>query len=111
MTPKELHDFLFHLYDYADYLAEQITPNNPDNNAYLASLGYIEDMMDIYGRGLIRQSAEQGGLDSSASLTEAHRRIDLLRKRMSYLRKTYSFDDAIGQAEKRLSRNWTSSQA
>jgi hypothetical protein len=107
MQPKELHDFLFKLYDYADYLIAELTKGNcSDANVYIASLVYIEDMMDTYGRSLVSQSMITLGADQGESLAEAHRRIDHLRQDMMQLRKEYDFNNAIEQAEKRLSRNW-----
>jgi hypothetical protein len=92
MNLKQLYDFLFSLYDYADYLADNISPENMDNNSYFMSLIYIEEMMDSYGRGLIHRTALSINASDTESLAEAHRRIDLLRKRIRDLRSRYDFN-------------------
>ncbi len=115
MDPKQLHDFLFSLYDYADYLADTISSQNDTdyNNSYYMSLLYIEDMMDKEGRMLIRRAADQITGDGHDSLSEAHHRLDLLRKRISDLRKEYSFiesasgRDIVEVRTESLVRDWS----
>lgn len=106
MDQKQLYDFLFELYDYADYLADRIQPNNPDNNNYFMSLIYIEEMMDAYGRGLINEAAHEIDQNDRDSLKEAHRRIDLLRQRINELRSTFAFDDVVTGKTQKLLRDW-----
>lgn len=107
MDQKQLYDFLFRLYDYADHLADSIKPNNPDNNNFYISLIYIEEMMDSYGRGLINETAHQINQNDRDSLKEAHRRIDLLRQRINQLRDEFDFDDVVTGKTEKLLRDWS----
>lgn len=106
MDEQTLHDFLNKMYDYADYLAAAIQPENRDNGSYFMSLIYIEDILDSYGRGLILSSAKQIGLDGSAELSEAHRRLDLLRGRIHDLAQQYNFDDDLLRKSEKFKRDW-----
>ena len=109
MHGKQLHDFLFQLYDYADSLAEQIQPGNQDNGNYFLTLVMIEGFFDRVGRGEIHKSAgeaEGQGLDAHQSLSEAHRRIDLLRSKIAALRDTYDFDETLDYASRQLAIDW-----
>lgn len=106
MGSKNVHVFLFQLYDYADYLAGKIQPGNSDNGNYFISLLYIEEMMDSYGRSLICASAKDAGADESAALSEAHRRIDLLRGRIQSLYQEFDFDEILERKTEKLLRDW-----
>lgn len=109
MNGKQLHDFLFQLYDYADTLADKIEPGNVDNGKYFLSLVAIEQMFDTYARGLVSESARQSNdpsLVDSESLKEAHQRIDKLRERIHGLSKLYNFDDVLDRERDRLGREW-----
>lgn len=113
MNNTELINFLFQLYDYADYLAQNIRPeNNPiDNNNYFMSLIYIEEMMDSYGRGLIMKAAHDDE-NYEQYRDEAHRRIGILRSKITELRNTYEFTDTtrgldvIQYKTEKLLRDW-----
>lgn len=110
MNNSELPDFLFHLYDYADYIADQIRPNNPNNGQYFLTLVFIEKMFDQYGRGLIASMAQEAdggdGDASSRALSEAHRRIDLLRERIRKLSEEYDFNETLDRAGKQVASEW-----
>jgi len=111
MQGKELHDFLFKLYDYADHLADQIQPDGDNfrNNNYFLTLVMIEKFFDRIGRGEISEAAKESGcdeLDSSKSLSEAHRRIDLLRDRIYRLVQEYDFDETLDYASRQLAVDW-----
>lgn len=118
MKGKQLHDFLFTLYDYADTVAELIQPEiqgsigaraqtHHDNAKFFLTLIYIEWIFDTYGRDLISRAAtESRELDAQASLSEAHRRIDLLRQRIDSLAHQYDFNADIDRALARLATDW-----
>lgn len=109
MKEKELRNFLFQLYDYADYLADKIQPGNLDNNNYFLTLVFIERFFDSIGRGEIHRAEVDSNdttLDPQKSLSEAHRRLDLLRDRIDALSKEYDFDDALDHVSKELAIEW-----
>lgn len=109
MHGKELHDFLFRLYDYADDIASRIQPGNPENSNYFMALVRIESYFDTMGRMEISRAAKDAaaeGIDPSASLQEAHKRIDLLRTRMQTLAAQYDFNDSLDYASRELARIW-----
>lgn len=109
MQGKELHNFLFQLYDYADYLADQIQPGNYDNDNYFLTLVFIEKYFDQIGRGEISKAAREAKskeLDPSKSLSEAHRRIDLLRNRIAALSKEYDFDETLDDTSRQIATEW-----
>ncbi len=106
MDAQTLFKFLFQLYDYADYLADNIRPDGFDNKNYFMSLLYIEEMMDSYGRGLISRTARDINENDSKSLSDAHRRIDLLRGRIRQLQTQYGFDDVINVKTQKLLQDW-----
>lgn len=106
MDSKKLYDFLFQLFDYADYLVEEINPNNPDNNNYFISLVYIEDIMDKYGRGLISKTGRELNPEDTESLEEAHRKIDFLRKKINALKTAYDFNGVVINRTESLIRDW-----
>ena len=113
MHGKELHDFLFQLYDYADDLADRIQPGNFDNGNHFLALVFIEKYFDRIGRGEINKAAKESNsknLDSSKSLSEAHRRIDLLRNRISALAQEYDFDETLEYASKQIASEWLKQQ-
>lgn len=111
MDSKKLHDFLFQLFDYADYLVEEINPNNPDNNNYFMSLIYIEDMMDKYGRGLISKTGRELNPEDTESLEDAHRRIDYLREKINLLKDIYDFNGVVSKRSDSLIRDWDRSSS
>lgn len=111
MQGRELHDFLFKLYDYADHLADQIQSggDNFHNDNYFLTLVMIEKFFDRIGRGEISEAARQAedsGLDPSRSLSEAHRRIDLLRARIDRLVQEHDFDETLNYASRQLAVDW-----
>lgn len=107
MQAEELHNFLFELYDYADYLADQITPDNDRNSAYFLNLVYIEKLFDTLGRGKIYDAAkEMGETDPGKSLSEAHRRIDKLRERIAGFVEQYDFDRALDIEATKMQLDW-----
>lgn len=108
MQGKELHDFLFQLYDFADILADKIEHGTSDNlGAQFLTLVYIEQIFDMYGRDLISQSAREASLDSGVALSEAHRRIDLLRARIQNLVETHNFNESLRQASEKILHEWS----
>lgn len=112
MTDKEVHDFLFKLYDYTDYLADKIQSGDPDSNIYFMLLVDIEYFFDSTGRGDISSAARRAaeyGLDPNKSLAEAHRRIDRLRDRINDLARAYDFDDTLDNRAKHLMSYWPKS--
>ena len=114
MHGKELHDFLFQLYDYADYLADQIQPSNPDNDNYFITLVFIEQYFDRIGRSEISRSATESKtvkIDPSKSLSEAHKRIDLLRNRIHTLAKEYDFDETLKSTGNQIASEWQKRQS
>lgn len=116
MQDRELHDFLFKLYDYADHLADHIQPDGDSfrNNNYFLTLVLIEMFFDRIGRGEISEAAklsENSELNPHESLAEAHKRIDLLRDRISNLVKEYDFDETLRYAGEKLATDWRKKQA
>lgn len=107
MHGKELHNFLFQLYDYADYLADQIRPENDRNTTYFLNLVYIEKLFDTLGRGEIYNAAkEMGEADPGKALSEAHRRIDRLRERIAGFVEQYDFDQALNIEATKMQMDW-----
>lgn len=110
--PKQLHDFLFGLFDFAAYLADDASR---DQQTCLMIVAYIEDMMDVYGRQLITQSAKDAGLNAEESLKEANKRLDIIRAVLNTsfwgeeLDNT-SMHKTIDEAARRLKRNWGTRQ-
>lgn len=113
MQPKQIHDFLFQLYDYADYLADRIEAGDPESRMFFLTLVFIEKMFDTYGRGLVSESAEEANdptLDRSESLKEAHRRIDVLRARIDQLAKINNYDNVLEDYGHQLTAEWPHSR-
>lgn len=113
MRSEELHDFLFQLYDYADYLADQIKPGNPDNESYFLTLIFIEKFFDRTGRSEVSKAAKESEgdeLDSRKSLAEAHKRIQLLRGRIRALAQEYDFDKTLDRAGREIANEWRKRQ-
>lgn len=113
MQPKQVHDFLFQLYDYADYLADRIEAGDPESRMFFLSLVFIEKMFDTYGRGLISESAHNANdpaLSGSESLTEAHRRVDVLRARIDQLAKANNYDSVLEDYSHQLATEWPHSR-
>ncbi len=109
MQGKELHDFLFKLYDYADSVADEIKPGNSENANLFLTLVFIESYFDRAGRRDIYAAAEQAtaaGVDARESLKQAHLRIDSLRSRMTSLLNEYEFDEILNATSNRLSYDW-----
>lgn len=114
MHRKDLHDFLFKLYDYADYLADQIRPGNLDNGNYFLTLVFIEKYFDLVGRGEISKASresENKEPDASKSLSEAHERIDLLRDCIRELAQEYDFDEILEGASRQIATEWLKKQS
>lgn len=109
MQGKELLDFLFHLYDYADDLADRIKPGEFDNVNYFMTLIFFEKYFDSIGRSEIHQAAEDANdpnINPHKELSEAHRRIDLLRKRIQNISQEYDFDQDLDRIGQRLAVEW-----
>lgn len=107
--PKQLHDFLFNLYEFADVLSAKIPdPQQPyATDAMLYPfMVYIEDIMDLYGRQLVVEAAKDAGLDSEVSLREAHAKLDVLREVMAKLKQIPPAVEAVDRAALRIKNNW-----
>lgn len=85
MQNKDFHDFLFKLYDFTDRLADEAESDPSQENVRILTLIFIEQYFDSIGRGEISQAARESGADAQQSLSEAHKRIDELRGRISSL--------------------------
>lgn len=111
MQPKELHDFLFKLYDFADEATtnpEVITPAEYKEGFLIAA--YIEDFMDVYGRHLIHKAATEAGLDAEESVKTAHERIDRLRAELGSFENSSELQAMMDSATARLKRNYGSKE-
>lgn len=110
MPSQELHNFLFKLYDFADYIADEIeSGRTQDVGGYFLTLVYIEQIFDRYGRGLIRNSSIAAGStqdEASVALGLAHKRIDSLRNRLETLVENGNFDKTLEDAAKALTSVW-----
>lgn len=111
MQGKKLYDFLFELYDYADYIGDRIKPGDFDNPRYFITMVLIEKFFDSIGRGEIKQAAEVAlangqDIDPTEALSEAHRRIDALRGRISELAQQYDFDQSLEYAGRTIAEDW-----
>jgi hypothetical protein len=107
--PKQLHDFLFELYDFAFLLSSKMLDTNhpyATNASLYPFMVYIEDFMDLYGRKMITDSAKEAGLNSEESLKEAHASLDTLRTMMQELKEIPPVVDAVNEASKRIKNNW-----
>jgi hypothetical protein len=107
--PRQLHDFLFELYDFAYLLSTKMLDSNKPyatDASFYPLMVYIEDIMDTYGRQLILESAKAANLDEEESLREAHARLDTLREMMKKLREIPLVIDAVDVASKRIKNNW-----
>jgi len=107
--PKKLHDFLFELYDFAHLLQTKMSNTESsysNNDVFYTFMAYIEDIMDIYGRQLIVESAKAAGIDERESLKHAHMHLDILRSEMSKLKELPASTDAIDRACRRIKNNW-----
>lgn len=85
MQNQDLHDFLFKLYDFTDRLADEAESDPSQENVRILTLIFIEQYFDSIGRGEISQAARENGANAQQSLSEAHKRIDKLRGRISTL--------------------------
>ncbi len=110
MQSKQIHDFLFQLYDFADYLADQIELGNQDSQMYFLTITFIEKLFDAYGRGLINECSydmgSDGNSDKTYSLKHAHQRIDLLRARINEVKVGRNFDPILEKYAKELLTCW-----
>lgn len=107
MQPKELHDFLFKLYDFADEATtnpEVMPPADYKMGFIIAA--YIEDFMNIYGRSLIYKTAKDAGINAEESLKSAHERIDHLRAELSAIDDNPELRSTIDEAVRRLKKNY-----
>lgn len=122
MKGKQLHDFLFALFDYADTIAEMIQPETQGsagereqahyaNTRYFLTLVYVEWIFDKYARETLYVAAKESGeLDPSATLQEANRRLDLLRQRLDHLTHEYDFDADIDGTLDKLAGEWRTAE-
>jgi len=62
---KPLYQYIFDMLNYAEELTKHISPDEPDSSNYFMTLVYIEDILNKYGRGLVRQSAYEVSRNSS----------------------------------------------
>lgn len=109
MQGKELHDFLFQLYDYADQLGDKIQPGAHDNGSYFMMMVFIEKYFDSIGRFDIKQAAEAANdpsIDPQQSLSLAHQRIDALRSRIAQLVEQYDFDPTLDHLSQNFAIDW-----
>ena len=108
MNEKPLYEHIFELLDYADKVAALISKDADrlDNARYFKSLVYIEDILDNPGRTDVYRSAEENGLSGREQLSEATRRMDILRNTILELRNEYDFDDSLVYATNNIRRNW-----
>jgi hypothetical protein len=107
--PKQLHVFLFELYDFAYLLSTKMLDTNKPyatEASFYPFMVYIEDIMDSYGRQLILESAKDANLDAEESLKEAHARLDTLREMLNNLKELPPVVDAVDEASKRIKNNW-----
>ncbi len=104
MQPKELHDLLFQLLDFA---TEDIPSVSPKDNHYKFMMAvYIEDFMDVYGRQLIHSSAMDAGLDEEESLKMAHAKLDMLRASLNTILEDRTLHKVIDSAARRIKTNY-----
>lgn len=108
MNEKQLYEHIFGLLDYADVVAALIRKDayQRDNANYFKSLVYVEDILDNPGRSDVYRSAEENGLSGQEQLSEATRRMDLLRNTILKLREEYDFDESLLYATNNIRRNW-----
>lgn len=107
--PKHLHDFLFNMYDFAyllsNHMLDMSKPYATDTLPYVF-MAYIEDIMDIYGRKLVFDSAKEAGLNANESLKKANAKLDALREMLTNLKEIPPSSTAVDEASKRLKNNW-----
>lgn len=107
--PKQLHEFLFSLYDFAFLLSDKMLdiskPYATDGSKYVV-MTYIEDIMDMYGRELIHAIAKETGLNPDDSLHKAHSNLDTLRSMLNRLKELPPATTAVDEASRRLKNNW-----
>jgi hydroxypyruvate isomerase len=86
MLNQDLHKFLFSLYDFTDHIADQAESDSSQESVRILALIFIEQYFDSIGRGEISVAAREcDEIDSHQSLSEAHKRIDVLRSRINAL--------------------------
>lgn len=106
---KPLYQYIFDLLDYADAIAERISPSEPEKNNYFMTLVYIEDILDKYGRGLVVQSSREAGEDEADSrelLKRANQQMDALRKKIRLYSQQYDFDEVLSSRGKLMYEDW-----
>lgn len=108
MNKKPIYEYIFDLLDYADDLAELIpSVDNYERNQYFVTLVYIEDILDIYGRGLVLHSANDHEEGTGRELmSKATKRMDELRGKIHNLMHLYEFDPSLDEASKRIATRW-----
>jgi hypothetical protein len=106
MKNQDLHDFLFKLYDFTDRLADEAESDPSQGNVRILTLIFIEQYFDSIGRGEISQAARESGADAQQSLSEAHRRIDELRGRISSLVKKIKNPQLIERCARETVAQW-----
>lgn len=108
MNKKPTYEYIFDLLDYADDLVELIpTVDDFERNQYFVTLVYIEDILDIYGRGLVLHSANDKEEGTGRELMgKATKRMDELRDKIHSLMRLYEFDSSLDEASKRIATRW-----
>ena len=115
MQGKKLYDFLFDLYDFADYMGDRIEPDDFFSSKYFITMVLIEEFFDLIGRGEIKKAAEVArdnghDIDPSEALSEAHRRIDALRERILKFSQQYDFDQSLEYIGRTIAEDWKKSR-
>jgi hypothetical protein len=112
MNNKEIIAYIFSTYDFADVLVKKIQNEEETENRqhFFLTLLYIEKIMDVYGRELIVRNAHEiqdASIDPDALLTEAHKRIDALRKHIHTFLDTREFTSTFQESGTAITRNWS----
>ena len=84
MQHQDLHDFLLKLYDFTDHVADSAVSDPDFRNNRILTLIFIEKYFDLIGREEISTATKEGA-GSDESMTDAHERTDILRKRIGSL--------------------------
>ena len=105
---KPDYQYIFDLLDFAESLLERIDVSllNGDARNYFMTATYVEDILDKYGRGMVRQSAEDSGLNGSEHLHLATARMENLRRQLRILAQKGDFDEVLESRGNELYQNW-----
>lgn len=106
---KYAYQYIFDLLDFADYLINQIDSNDFDRAMYFTTLVYIENILDVYGRGLVVDSARTAGFsenDVADLKRRANDRLDTLRKALAHFVEKYDFDSVLDDHGEDLKKRW-----